>query len=136
MHRHGFSYGKLLAQSCCFAKVLLRLRVLVMSVKNCLKLNPAKPIIPAVPVTPLTLPAVSPETPLKATSPPGSFSEKPEFIVIVTVTWLAPVSLIATVPTDPEIPRLFEVRSKLTEFAHAEDTHRKKTLTAKTDFAT
>lgn len=91
--------------------------------------------MPAEPVTPLTLPAVSPETPLKATEPPGSLSEKPGFIVIVTVTWLAPVSLMATVPTDPESPRLFEVRSKLTELAHAEHTHRKKTLAAKTDFA-
>ena len=32
------------------------------------------------------------ELPFKATSPPGSLSEKPGFIVIAIVTWLAPVS--------------------------------------------
>ncbi len=106
-------------------------------VKNCLKLNPVNPIIPALPVTSLTLAAVSPEIPFKATSPPGSLSEKPGFIVIVTVTWLAPVSLKATVPTDPEIPRLFEVRSKLMESARADETQQTKAKTeiAKTDFA-
>lgn len=41
----------------------------------------------------------------------------------------------ATVPTDPEIPRLFEVKLKLMEFARADETHRKKTDTANTDFA-
>src|SRR5678816_2728596 len=106
-------------------------------VKNCLKLNPVNPIIPAFPVTSLTLAAVSPEIPFKATSPPGSLSENPGFIVIAIVTWLAPVSLMATVPTDPEIPRLFEVRSKLMESALAVETQQIKdrTAIATADFA-
>jgi hypothetical protein len=54
--------------------------------KNCLKLNPVNANMSAEPTTFVALPAVSPETPLNAMSPPGSLSEKPEFIVMVTVT--------------------------------------------------
>src|SRR6476646_4659793 len=106
-------------------------------VKNCLKLNPVNPNIPALPVTSLALAAVRPEIPFTATSPPGSLSDKPEFIVSAIVTWFVPVSLMATVPTDPEIPRLFEVRSKLMESALAVETQQIKdrTAIATVDFA-
>ena len=107
-----------------------------LSVKKCLKLKPVNPTTPAVPVTSLTLLAVSPEGPLNAMSPPSSLSENPTFIVIVTVTWLLPVSLIFTVPTDPEIPKLFEVKSKLTELADArEDPTKTKTKERNSDLA-
>jgi hypothetical protein len=40
-------------------------------------------------------------------------------MVIVTVTWPVPESVTCTVPTEPETPKLFAVRSKLTELADA-----------------
>jgi len=56
---------------------------------------------------------------------------------MVTVTWFIPVSLIFTVPTDPEIPRLFEVKSKLTELATAgKDSKRTNARLRNSDLAT
>jgi hypothetical protein len=83
--------------------------------ENCLKLKPLNPVMAAVPATSVALPAVSPDTPLKATSPPGSLSEKPECILMGTVTRSVPVSLTVTVPTEPGKLMLFEVRSKVKE---------------------
>ena len=54
--------------------------------KNCLNDKPVNPNMSALPATFGTLAAVSPETPLNATSPPGSLIEKPGFIVMVTLT--------------------------------------------------
>src|SRR5437016_2537012 len=55
-----------------------------LGVKNCLKLNPEKVLAPEKAVSPPTFPAVSPEGPLKAMSPPWSLIEKPAFIEWVT----------------------------------------------------
>ena len=76
-----------------------------------LKFLKLKPVFPSA-LKLLTLPAVNPEAPLNAMSPPFNFTEKPAFIVMVTVTVLAPASTMLTVPIVPEIPKLFAVRSK------------------------
>src|ERR1700686_515806 len=60
------------------------------------------------------------DDPLKAmVSLPSSFTEYAEFIVMVTSTELVPSSAMVTVPTEPEIPRLFELRLNVTESADA-----------------
>jgi hypothetical protein len=40
-------------------------------------------------------------------------------MLMLTLTALGPASAIVTVPTDPEIPRLFELRLKVIELADA-----------------
>src|SRR5258708_32070511 len=69
----------------------------------------------------LTLASVRPERdPLKATvSLPFPFTEYVGFMVMVTSTELAPASAIVTVPTEPEIPRLFELKLNVIESADA-----------------
>src|ERR1700739_4394209 len=52
--------------------------------------------------------------------------------MIDTVTWSVPVSVNVTVPTDPEMFRLFDVRSKLTESATAKPDPMKTNATAST----
>src|SRR5262249_32618487 len=91
-------------------------------VKNWLKFNPAKVLAPEKPVSPLTLPGRSPLAPLNAMSPPCNLTEKPEFMVIDTITVLAPTSVIVTPPMGPEMPRLLAVRVNDTELAEADGT--------------
>ena len=56
-------------------------------------------------------------------SPPFNLTENPEFMAMVTFTWpLTPVSAMVTVPTDPVIARLFEVRLNVIESAEAAGT--------------
>jgi hypothetical protein len=40
-------------------------------------------------------------------------------MLMLTLTALGPASVMVTVPTDPDIPRLFELRLKVIEFADA-----------------
>jgi len=56
-------------------------------------------------------------------------------MVMLTVTWFRPESVIVTVPTEPAIPRLFEVKLKEIEFADAIGAMARAAATNKTDTA-
>src|ERR1700732_5306681 len=55
--------------------------------------------------------------------------------MMLTVTWLRPVSVTVTVPTEPEIPRLFELNLYVIEFANAVGAMARAAATNKTDAA-
>src|SRR3954468_12174764 len=86
------------------------------------KWSKLSPVCPSA-VSWLTAPSERPEAPLKAKSPPFNFTEYPEFMAIVTFTCPAtPVSAIVTVPIEPEMPKLFAFRLKVSESAEAAGT--------------